>query len=201
MAERFGYLFIDHFYNCFCVLQAKSGYLELPNDVLSNVTALHNLAEWQVILILSHKREQPVKQISLFCLCLQHMAFNTLIIRKLWPKYRMLEYKQVHEQEVTDSFHFYFDKQNPLFQAEHFYSSWFYSDNKNIVKWALAHRLTIIIGDSWQSLGLLFIPVFSSQLGEGYSAWFPTQTPRPICSPTGTTFVKVDWIMALASLL
>lgn len=46
-----------------------------------------------------------------------------------------------------------------------------------------------------------FIVVFSSQLGEGYSACFPTQTLGPICSEKGTAFVKVDWIMALASLL
>lgn len=45
-------------------LQANRGYLEPSNDVLSNVTALHNLAEWQVILILSHRGETTTEAAS-----------------------------------------------------------------------------------------------------------------------------------------
>lgn len=61
--------------------------------------------------------------------------------------------------------------------------------------------ITCSIRESRQCPCLPFILLFSSQLGEGYSACFPTQTLGPICSQKGTTFVKVDWIMALASLL
>lgn len=54
--------------------------------------------------------------------------------------------------------------------------------------------------ESSQHSFLLFILVCTSQLGEGYSARFPAQILGPICSQKGTTFVKVDWIMVLASL-
>lgn len=215
-ASPFGLLFILWLFFSLW-LQAHVGELYSPNDFLSSASALRDPAEWQAILIPSHKGKQSLLQplVSLFFQSPWHTAFNTLIITQL--KLKCSAPSEVDDKLGWDrgakEFLNWIPKQTRAlkkccklkrFTVNNVSLS--RSSRSDEVKCSIIVNFSDSVDNNMQCweprlcLRMPFILLSSSQLGEGYPACFPTQTPGPICSREGTTFVK-DSIMALASLL